>query len=418
MEISRAVPDDSGKYTCIAKNPLGQHESSCKVTVEDRVTSSKPNTEVSHTSRTIRRTKSGNIADITSYEESSTTVRKSWRDNNNTGEVTSSSSRKTRRAEPEAEAPKFQKNLQPVTVNEGEGITLSCTVTGIPEPNIEWFQGGQLLSNDDVIHLSFHDGVAKLEISESVIEDEGDYVCKATNTAGVASTKTNVTVIVKKSAPVAEKRVASEAPRFVELLQGQNLYDGDPVTLACRISGKPDKIIWLMEGREIKSSDDFRYENAGDVYKLIIAEIFPEDGGVYTCQASNSEGQVSSSCTVYVGVPDEEPTVPVFNTFPTSVLVDEGDPVTFSCSLDNPNVTVSWSKDTRPIDFVERFTFDQSGKSATFTIPASLSTDSGNYTVTAKDDRGVNSWTFSLVVRIEDIASGQVDVQNLINYVQ
>lgn len=52
----------------------------------------------------------------------------------------------------------------------------------------------QLLSSDDVIHISFHHGVAKLEIPESVFEDEGDYVCKASNTAGVASTKANVTV--------------------------------------------------------------------------------------------------------------------------------------------------------------------------------------------------------------------------------
>lgn len=66
-------------------------------------------------------------------------------------------------------------------------------------------------------------------------------------------------------------------------------------------AGKPDEVLWLKDGKEIKPSDDFRYENAGDVYKLIIVEIFPEDGGVYTCQASNAGGRVSSSCTVYVG---------------------------------------------------------------------------------------------------------------------
>ena len=34
MEISKANLDDSGKYTCIAKNPLGEQTTSCKVEVE------------------------------------------------------------------------------------------------------------------------------------------------------------------------------------------------------------------------------------------------------------------------------------------------------------------------------------------------------------------------------------------------
>ena len=50
------------------------------------------------------------------------------------------------------------------------------------------------MDSDEIVKLSFRRGVAKLEISESVIDDEGDYVCKATNAVGVASTKTNVTV--------------------------------------------------------------------------------------------------------------------------------------------------------------------------------------------------------------------------------
>lgn len=43
---------------------------------------------------------------------------------------------------------------------------------------------------------------------------------------------------VKKAAPAPERTVTAEAPRFVELLQGQIVSDGDAVTLVCRISGK------------------------------------------------------------------------------------------------------------------------------------------------------------------------------------
>ncbi|XP_055900297.1 twitchin-like isoform X6 [Biomphalaria glabrata] len=432
MEITNAKPEDSGKYTCIAINNLGQHETSCKVVVEDRVSSVTKETGSSQTSRTVRRTKSGvNIDEFSSYEESSSSssVKKGRRGEtieessytsrkSTVKSSTSSSSRSDGREEPKEEAPKFTETLSPVTVNEGEGFTLSCSVTGVPEPNIEWFQNGQLLKSDDIISISFSRGVAKLKVGESVLEDDGDYVCKATNTAGVASTKANVTVIAKKVAPA--KRVESvEAPRFIEPLQGQSASDGDPVTLQCRLSGKPDQVQWFRDGSEIKPSDDFRYENAGDLYKLIIVEIFPEDAGVYTCKATNAGGSISSSSTVFVAVPDEDSSAPVFTSFPKSVSLDEGNPVTFSCNLDSPStVTVSWSKDGRPISDSGRFTFAQDGNSASFTIPAALSTDSGTYSVTASDDRGQASWTFSLLVRIGDSTSGDVDVQSLIDGAQ
>ena len=64
--------------------------------------------------------------------------------------------------------------------------------------------------------------------------------------------------------------------------------------------GKPDKVEWLRDGKLVKESEDFRYENAGDVYKLIIAEVFPEDSGVYTCKVANAGGYSASSCTVFV----------------------------------------------------------------------------------------------------------------------
>lgn len=94
--------------------------------------------------------------------------------------------------------------------------------------------------------------------------------------------------------------------------------------------------------------------------------------------------------------------------------------VTFKCLLEGDlNLSsVSWSKDGRPISDSGRFTFAQDGNSASFTIPAALSTDSGTYSVTASDDRGQASWTFSLLVRIGDSTSGDVDVQSLIDGAQ
>ena len=64
-------------------------------------------------------------------------------------------------------------------------------------------------------------------------------------------------------------------------------------------SGKPE-VQWLASGKPITDSDDFKYQNAGDIYKLIVGEIFPEDAGVYTCTATNAGGTASSSATIFV----------------------------------------------------------------------------------------------------------------------
>ena len=37
LEITRTKVDDTGKYTCLAENPLGEQETSCKVEVEGEI---------------------------------------------------------------------------------------------------------------------------------------------------------------------------------------------------------------------------------------------------------------------------------------------------------------------------------------------------------------------------------------------
>jgi len=55
-----------------------------------------------------------------------------------------------------------------------------------------------------------------------------------------------------------------------------------------------------LEQEEVEASEDFIYASEGDVRSLTLAEIFPEDGGVYTCVLSNEAGEARSKCTVTV----------------------------------------------------------------------------------------------------------------------
>lgn len=90
--------------------------------------------------------------------------------------------------------PKFTKNLTDLTVNDGESLNLAAHVTGDPDPQIQWIKNNNPLSSSEVVDLKYKNGIAKLTINEVYPEDEGVYICKATNVMGTAETTCRLTV--------------------------------------------------------------------------------------------------------------------------------------------------------------------------------------------------------------------------------
>lgn len=99
----------------------------------------------------------------------------------------------------------------------------------------------------------------------------------------------------------AKKKTDDKPPKIVDHVTSMFVKDGEAVTLSCRIIGaKKFDVIWLHNNKEIKPSKDFQYSSEANIYKLNIAEIFPEDSGTYTCEAFNDAGESFSSCTLNV----------------------------------------------------------------------------------------------------------------------
>lgn len=57
---------------------------------------------------------------------------------------------------------------------------------------------------------------------------------------------------------------------------------------------------WYKGNEVIKDSDDFKYEQEGELHRLVIAEVFPEDSGVYRAEASNATGTTSSQFSLLI----------------------------------------------------------------------------------------------------------------------
>lgn len=158
------------------------------------------------------------------------------------------------------------------------------------------------------MEVKYKNGVASVAINEIYPEDAGHYMCKASNTKGCVSTSSNVKVIPSTTTNGLVNSVNKTPPRVYKHIQSMSVNDGEPTCLECTITCESHfQVVWLHNEKEIKPSKDFRYVNqGGNIYRLEIAEIFPEDSGTYTCEAYNDSGDCFSTCTLFVNSSGEK----------------------------------------------------------------------------------------------------------------
>lgn len=196
------------------------------------------------------------------------------------------------------------------------------------------------------------------------------------------------------------KSAGDQPPKVVSHLESRFVKDGEAVTLACRIIGAQKfDVVWLHNNKEIKPSKDFQYTNEANIYKLQIAEIFPEDAGTYTCESFNDAGESFSTCTINVLVPGEEPKAPAFSKFPNSITVPTGESAKFECELQENVLQLNWLKDGKPIEeSSSRYKLTMDGNKYNIEIVSCSVSDIGQYQAKAIGKKGETFAAFSVNV--------------------
>jgi len=100
-----------------------------------------------------------------------------------------------------------------------------------------------------------------------------------------------------------EEESIMQAPQFTKPLHNIQTSEGTNVHLECRLKpvGDPTmKIDWLVNGRPVKTGHRFRPAYDFDYVALDLLSVYPEDSGVYTCQARNEMGEAVTSSSVKV----------------------------------------------------------------------------------------------------------------------
>jgi len=177
--------------------------------------------------------------------------------------------------------------------------------------------------------------------------EAADSLGSSPGTGNVPNTGTGSTLI-KPSPPI-----------VLEHLKCVRAEDGGEAELSCKIVCPPCSfdVVWIHNGKEIKPSKDFQYHHVDSRYSLKIPELFPEDSGVYTCEAFNDYGETFTTCSLYVSCPGKQSNISdssaatAFKTFPKSISVARGGPVVVQAEL-HPGCDrqVTWIKDGCVID--------------------------------------------------------------------
>uniref|UniRef100_A0A8C7H046 Myosin light chain kinase, smooth muscle n=2 Tax=Oncorhynchus kisutch TaxID=8019 RepID=A0A8C7H046_ONCKI len=250
--------------------------------------------------------------------------------------------------------PVFSQKLSDVSVVDGARLRLQCQVTCDPPATTTWTLDGKVIKPSKFIKLSNEGGQCSLTIDKALPEDEGQYKCRAENSAGKAEcscmvlvdgelfqadpvfgamlfflpssidpTDTNSTAADKKIKKPSTPTSETMPPQIVQFPDDMKILAGEKVEILCRFGGAPPvNCTWLKFRKPIQEvKGDLTIETTEVTSKLTIADSQQDHCGCYTLELRNSYGlrQAALNLTI-VDKPDPPARVPAASDIRRSTL--------------------------------------------------------------------------------------------------
>ncbi|PNI67325.1 HMCN1 isoform 2 [Pan troglodytes] len=287
--------------------------------------------------------------------------------------------------------PTIQHGQQILSTIEGIPVTLPCKASGIPKPSVIWSKKGELISTSGAKFSAGADG--SLYVVSPGGEESGEYVCTATNAAGYAKRKVQLTVYVRPRVFGDQRGLSQDKPVEISVLAGEE------VTLPCEVKSLPPPIItWAKETQLISPfSPRHTFLPSGS---MKITETRTSDSGMYLCVATNIAGNVTQAVKLNVHVP------PKIQRGPKHLKVQVGQRVDIPCNAQGtPLPVITWSKggSTMLVDGEHHV----SNPDGTLSIDQATPSDAGIYTCVATNIAGTDETEITLHVQepptVEDL---------------
>ena len=216
----------------------------------------------------------------------------------------------------------------------------------------------------------------------------------------------------------AQAPVFTSSPKSIEVMEGQKAHFEARII---PVSDPTLKIEWFLNGQPIKLGSRFREGHDFGFVSLDITHVLPEDGGQYSCRATNNLGQAVCSCNL--GVRANQTIVketlhesalsqinyleqqkssqtqeeglntqaPVFTAQMRDQQVVEGSPAHFEAKLvpiGDAKLKVEWLKDGKPIDASNRMSFLHDFGFVALDLKYTRPADTGRYSIRAHNSLG------------------------------
>ncbi|EYC08130.1 hypothetical protein Y032_0067g131 [Ancylostoma ceylanicum] len=438
LDILYAYPEDSGTYTLVARNELG--EAQC--TLELVVNSSKtlyldPN-----------------------HPEGLQRIQELEQDR--------------RQGLPEVEdrscdaAPQILGDLMDQNLNEHDNIHLDVRVTPVHDPTmvVEWFVDGRQLITGSRVKTLNEFGFVALDIMGAIAEDSGTYTLRVKNALGEATRQCHITVnpagqvildthheesldkinylenLDKYGRREIEDHGPDMAPVFVVPLEADmgEVEEGEPIHLECQVKPTNDntlKVTWLRNGAPIPHGHRFRTFYDFGFVSLDILGVYAQDSGEYTCKAENALGSVETKTKIHcspkeaiVGqvqhpksyqriqeieapkpkpqeLPDAPKQAPTFvKQLGPPIQCVEGDNIYLEAQVaptDDNTLTYEWLVNGRPLMKAHRFVLSQDFGYIALNILYCYPEDSGTYTLIVRNAAGEAQSTVDIDCRIDGV---------------
>uniref|UniRef100_A0A087YHW1 Cell adhesion molecule-related/down-regulated by oncogenes n=1 Tax=Poecilia formosa TaxID=48698 RepID=A0A087YHW1_POEFO len=266
-----------------------------------------------------------------------------------------------------------------VSVIKGLMVSLLCDVQAYPPPEITWTRDGQVLHFSTTVHIL--PGGQMLQLPRARLEDGGQYVCTASNSAG-QDQKSFLLSVYETVAPSLKPRLDAETDSVTPQV-------GSSVVLRCDAHSVPEpEVTWYKNGRQLADGNGLKI----DGHQLEIIGVQTTDGGMYTCKVSNVAGQVDRTFRLTVHVP------PVLDgPQRESVNYTLGSHVALLCEATGvPVPSITWLKDGTPIESSLQWQWSVRGNRLELG-PLTLS-HAGTYTCLVKNSEGQTKKDYTLTV--------------------
>ncbi|KAF1442047.1 Obscurin-like protein 1, partial [Spheniscus demersus] len=208
-------------------------------------------------------------------------------------------------------------------VSTGKHAKFRCYVTGKPKPEIIWQKDGEPLTPSRR-HLVYEDreGYFILKVLYCKPQDQGLYVCTASNTAG-------------QTLSAVQLQVKEHRLRFQVQLADVEVAEREDAVLECQVPLETIPTAWYLEDRELQPSHKYVMEEQGVLRRLTIRDARTDDDGIYLCQMKD-KGRSIAEVSVR-GV--------IVKRLPRKLDVMEGENAVFCVETREAVEEICWSRD-------------------------------------------------------------------------